>query len=267
MDNDHLRVLMVGDLIGKKACQLLYNQLKSILAEENIDVCIVNGENSYEGNGISLEIVHSLFNSGVNVISSGNHIWKKKDVDEILQANPSLLRPANYPANLPGNGYTIINIKNINIAVINLMGRYYMDPIDCPFDSVNKIIDQIQQTCPIIIIDFHAEYGPEKEALGFFLDGKVSLVAGTHTHVQTADEKILPEGTGYITDIGMVGALESIIGMNIDAPIKKYLLQTPHKYVVEKKSPFIFCGLIASIDKTSGKTLSLRRYKKQFDMP
>ena len=231
-----MRILAVGDLVGENAVKKLQETLPKIREQENIDFVIVNAENSAGGMGITTKIFNELKELNVDVITMGNHTWGKKDIFSFID-DKKIIRPANYSENVPGKGYEIYNCKNKRICVINLIGRTDMNVLsENPFIKINKILDEVKEKSDIIIIDFHAEATAEKIAMGYYLDGKVNAIFGTHTHVATADEQVLPNGTGYITDIGMTGPKKSVIGMDVDASIKRFETTLPEKYKLAEGS-------------------------------
>jgi metallophosphoesterase (TIGR00282 family) len=257
-----MRVLVLGDVIGKPGCRAIFGCLQSLKKTTKADCVIVNGENAHEGQGITPEICSMFFKSGVDVITSGNHIWQQREILPLLEKEERLLRPENYPVGVPGKGSCIITVKNVKVGIINLEGRVFLSSIRCPFLIGKEVTARLKRETNIIIIDFHAEWPEEKEALAIFLDGDISALIGTHTHVQTADERILPNGTGYITDIGMTGPGESIIGMNPEIVIQKNLSQMPLKMVVADK-PADIMGVILEINPENGKTISIKRICKK----
>jgi metallophosphoesterase (TIGR00282 family) len=260
-----LKILFIGDIVGKSGRKAIKYLLANIIDKSNIDIVIANGENAAGGFGITKIVSQELFDSGINVITTGNHVWNKKETQTLISAEKKILRPANYPDNVPGCGSGISNTPlGEKIGVINISGRVFMDPLDCPFRVVQKEISLIEKETKNIIVDFHAEATSEKMAMGWFLDGKVSAVVGTHTHVQTADERILPGGTGYITDVGMTGSFDSIIGIKKDNPIKKFLTQMPQKFEVAKKD-IRFQGVIVEIDSNNGKCITISRITKKLN--
>lgn len=227
-----MNILAVGDIIGTAGVEMLKSKLKNLKEEKEIDFCIVNGENAAEGMGITEKNFNDIIQAGADAITMGNHTWGKKEIFKFID-NPKIIRPANYPEGVVGKGYRIFNYKDKKIAIINLMGRVDINILtENPFIKAKKIINKIEQEVDIIIVDFHAEATAEKIAMGYYLDGKITAIFGTHTHVQTADEKILPEGTGYITDIGMTGPKNSVIGMDINASIKRFETALPEKYKI-----------------------------------
>jgi metallophosphoesterase (TIGR00282 family) len=252
-----LKILVVGDIVGRPGREILKSRLQGIIDVHRIDLVVVNGENSAGGKSITPDIVRELFSIGVHVITTGNHIWDNKEVIGILDSEPALLRPANYPPGVSGHGYHIVDSKGIKTCVMNLQGRLFMDPIDCPFQKFNELYPRIKDLVDIIIIDFHAEATSEKIAFGWHVDGRASAVFGTHTHVQTADEVILPGGTGYITDIGMTGSFNSVIGVNKDNSVKRFLTFTRVKFEVAEGNNKINAAVF-EINK-NGKTEGIER--------
>ena len=253
-----MRILAVGDIVGSTGINELKSKLKGIKESENIDFVIVNGENSAEGMGITEKNFNDIISQDVDVVTMGNHTWGKKDIFKFID-NPKIIRPANYPEGVLGKGYNIYNCKDKKIAVINLIGRVDINILtENPFLEVKKIIQKIEKQVDIIIVDFHAEATAEKIALGYYLDGKATIVFGTHTHVQTADEKILPKGTAYITDIGMTGPENSVIGMDINASIKRFETALPEKYKIAE-GKCMFNGVIFDIDEKISKVVDIKR--------
>lgn len=247
-----MKILAVGDIVGSAGINELKQKLKKIKEEEKIDFVIVNGENSAEGMGITEKNFKDITSLGVDCITMGNHTWGKKDIFKFID-NPKIIRPANYPNGVVGKGYNIYKCKDKKIAVINLIGRVDINILtENPFLEANKIIDKIKNEVDMIFVDFHAEATAEKIALGYYLDGKVTAVFGTHTHIQTADEKILPNGTAYITDIGMTGPKYSVIGMNIQASIKRFETALPERYKIAE-GECILNGVIFDVDDTTSK--------------
>jgi metallophosphoesterase (TIGR00282 family) len=236
--------------------------LQSLLKETRADVVIANGENASGGLGITPDTAESLFKSGIDVITSGNHIWQKKEILRILDEDNRILRPENYPLGTPGKGHFLINRKDIPIAVLNLQGRVNMYSIRCPFTVGDSLLRKIAKSTKVIVVDFHAELPEEKEALALYLDGKASAIIGTHTHVQTADEKILPGGTAYITDIGMTGPMNGVIGMKRDISIRRSLMQIPYKMEVEDTAAVVM-GVLVSVEVSSGKAVSITRIRRE----
>ena len=256
-----MKVLVIGDIIGNSGVNDVKNKLPNIIKEKNIDFVIANAENSADGMGITSKIYKELILAGVNVITMGNHTWGKKDIFNIIE-NKKLLRPANYPDGVPGNGYGVFEVNGKKIAVINLIGRVTMNVLsENPFIKAKEIISQIKNKADIIIIDFHAEATAEKIAMGYYLDGEVTCVFGTHTHVATADEQILEKGTAYITDIGMTGPKRSIIGMEVEASIKRFETTLPEKYRVSPDKEIILNGIILEINDENCRAKKIDRIK------
>jgi 2',3'-cyclic-nucleotide 2'-phosphodiesterase len=253
-----LNALILGDTIGISGCRAIFTGLQSIKKKYKADLTIINGENAAEGFGLTPEIMQQLFSAGAQVITSGNHIWQKKEILPYLDSEKFLLRPANYPSGVVGKGICIIEVKGQQIAVINLHGRVRLGNYDCPFKKSIEIIRGLKKEIKIIIIDFHAEEPEEKEALALYLDGKISALVGTHTHVQTADERILPGGTAYQTDIGMTGPSMSVIGFDPVTAVQRSLSQMPLKMVVSENKAIIE-GALIKIDAESGRAVDINR--------
>lgn len=255
-----IKILFLGDIVGKTGRTLFQKHIGRLKRELEIDAVIVNGENASHGRGIIPKNMNSFKHNGVDVVTSGNHVWKNKEIYAYLNENRDLLRPANYPSSCPGTGATTFSCKGKEIGVINLQGRVFMrDHIDCPFKTAESILTYLKNKTNIIVVDFHAEASSEKMGLAYFLDGKVSAVLGTHTHVQTADERILPGGTAYITDVGMAGSLNSMIGVTKEPVMRHLMTQMPARFVVDTAPPFIMTGVLLEIDMTSGKAMSIKR--------
>jgi len=260
-DKQTIRILCVGDVIGEPGMQMFDKHIASLKEKYLIDGVIVNGENSSKtGRGITPVIMQKFKDLGVHVVKSGNHVWDNAQIMNYFSQHNDLLRPANYPSVCPGTGMTIIPIDDIQVGVINLQGRvFFKEATDCPFRAAQSLLTFLRTKTPIIVIDFHAEASAEKAAMGLYLDGQVSAVVGTHMHVQTADERILPQGTAFITDIGMVGAKNSIIGFKKEPTLGMMLTQMPHRFEVEPAGPFILNAVVITIDKASGHAHSIQR--------
>ena len=257
-----MKVLVIGDIVGKAGRNIICDILPILKEREKIDFVIANGENAAHGSGITPKITQELLAYGVDVITTGDHIWDRKEIVQFIGREPRLLRPANYPTGIPGEGWVVITTLNkIKVGVINLVGRVFMKPMECPFRRAEEALKKISAETKNIIVDMHAEATSEKIALGYFLDGKVSAVIGTHTHVQTADEKILPGGTAYITDIGMTGSSNSVLGREIKPVIKKFLTGMPAQFDVADENP-ILCGAIIEINPETGKATKIKRIAK-----
>ena len=256
-----MNILIIGDIVGISGVNKVKEILPKFKKDNNIDFVIANGENSADGMGITSKIFKELLLAGVDVITMGNHTWGKKDIFNIIE-NKKLLRPANYPKDVLGNGYGIYECNGKKIAVINLIGRASMNVLsENPFIVADEIIEKIKNEVDAIIIDFHAEATAEKIAMGYYLDGKVTCLFGTHTHVATADEEILENGTAYITDIGMTGPKKSVIGMEVDASIKRFVTTLPEKYKVSDDKEVILNGCILSLNSESCRVEKIDRIK------
>lgn len=255
-----MNILAIGDIVGNSGVDYASAKIKKVCGEHNIDFVIVNGENSAVGNGITREAAQKIFNSGADVITLGNHAFSKKDVVNLL-LNMSVIRPINYPERTVGEGCIIKEKNGKKIAVINAIGRLNLLNVDCPFRTVMRKIRQIKDECDIIIVDFHAEATSEKSALANYLDSYATVVYGTHTHVQTADERILPGGTGFITDIGMTGVADSILGVKKDIIIRRFMTQMPERFsLAEGKCEM--CGAAFKIDDKTNKCTEIVRIRE-----
>lgn len=254
-----LKILFIADIVGSSGRRAVSEFLPQILDLYSVDFILANGENAAGGLGITPQIAEELFGKGIDLLTSGNHVWKKKEVLGFLESDRRLLRPANYPEGAPGFGTALItNSMNTSVGIINLEGRVFMKTLDCPFLVAKREIERLKEDTEILIVDFHAEATSEKVALGWFLDGEVSAVIGTHTHVQTADEIILPKGTAYITDAGMTGPMHSVIGMKTEIVLRRFLTQIPQKFEVAK-GDIQLQGVVITIDPTSGKSTHIER--------
>ncbi len=226
---------------------------------------VVNGENAAGGFGLNVALMNQFFSLGVNVITSGNHIWQQEDLRPLLDSEKRLLRPANYPPQAPGHGSVVVEVKSQKVGVLNLQGRQSMPTIDCPFRVGAEHVAKLRKQTPLILVDFHAESPEEKEALALYLDGKVSAVVGTHTHVQTADEKILPQKTAYITDLGLCGPSESVIGSKPELSIERQLTQMPIRSEIADTAPVIQ-GVCLTLDVSNGQALNIERFTRTYDI-
>lgn len=256
-----MNILFVGDIVGSPGREMVKKYLPKLKALYQPELTIVNGENSAGGKGITEKVAKDLFEMGAQVITLGNHTWDQKETGEFLERTPHVIRPANFPQGAPGRGFTIVQVNQTKIGVINLQGRTYLPAIDCPFKKADELVQLISQETPIIIVDFHAEATSEKEAMGWYLDGRVSTVVGTHTHVQTADERILPKGTAYITDVGMTGPQNGILGMKKEAIINRFLTAMPARFEVLKEGPAQLNAVVVSIDRETGRAEDIMRIR------
>ncbi len=253
-----MNIIAIGDVVGRQGCEFLRAHLPALKKLKKIDLCIVNGENSAPGNGVTPDSAQYLFDSGVDLITSGNHVYNKSEVYDFLDARSDIIRPANYSDNNPGRGYAVIDMGRCSVGVINLLGNSFIsDNVQNAFLCVEAMLPKLEN-CRIKLVDFHAEATGEKRAMGFFLDGKVSAVFGTHTHVITADEQILPQGTAYITDIGMTGPKQSVLGINPESIIKKMKYAIPSRFDVPDTA-CIMTGCIFEIDDKTGMSVSTER--------
>ena len=260
-----MKILFIGDIVGKPGRELIRKGVRPLVQHFDIDLVIANAENSAAGFGITREIGDQLLDWGVDVMTSGNHIWDKKEALDYIGAEPRLLRPANYPAGAPGNGSYLARTRDGRTAgVVNVMGRVFMLNIDDPFAVVLREIEALKQRTRIVFVDFHAEATSEKIAMGWHLDGKVTAMVGTHTHVQTADERILPKGTAYLTDVGMTGPHDSIIGVEIAAALGRFLTALPQKFETATGNPRLN-AVIVDADEQTGRATSIERLSLNAD--
>ena len=257
-----MRILVIADIFGEPGREAVKKLLPEIKGEEKIDLCIANGENAAGGFGITPKIAEQLFSWGVDIITMGNHVWDRKEVLDIIN-DQRMIRPANYPPGVPGRGWTVVTVdKAARVGIINLSGRVYMGNFDCPLRTADKVIAELKNQADIIIVDMHGEITSEKVALGWYLDGRVSAVVGTHTHIPTADERILPGGTAYITDVGLTGSLDSVIGVKKEIIIQRFLTQMPVRFE-EATANVVLAGVVIDIDAESGKATAIKRIQKQ----
>lgn len=251
-----MNLLFLGDVVGENGCEFVASKLSAVKREYSVDITVINGENSANGNGITPKSAESLFSAGADVITTGNHCFRRKEVMQLYEENNCLLRPANYPEGNPGKGVCIYDMGRTRIAVINLMGTLYLEALDNPFTVIDRLLEDIDT--PNIFIDFHAEATSEKKSLGQYLAGRVTGVFGTHTHVQTADEAILPGGTAYITDAGMCGAELSVLGIKSEIAIQKQRFHSPVRFT-ESDNPAFLNGVVTNFDEKTGKAYNIKR--------
>jgi metallophosphoesterase (TIGR00282 family) len=260
-----MRIIFIGDIVGSPGRKIVHDRLADILAQRKIDLCIANGENSASGFGITPRLAEELFGAGIEVLTGGNHIWDRKEILDFFPHEPRLLRPANFPNGSPGSGLFVGRAKNgTGYAILNLQGRTFMTPIDDPFRAALVEIAKIPPDVKVILVDMHAETTSEKQAMGWHLDGKVSAVLGTHTHVATADEHVLPKGTAYITDVGMTGPHDSVIGMEKQGIVQRFLDAMPAKFAVAE-GDVQMNTVILDVDETSGHAHSIERANFRLD--
>ncbi len=253
-----MKVLFIGDIIGEPGRKIVRSNIRSLMEPYRPDLVIANGENTAGGFGITPEIAEELFSLGIHVLTSGNHVWDKKEIEPYLEKQDRLIRPANYPAGDPGYGSVVISAAAGKAAVLNLEGRVFMSNLEDPFRTADREIEKLKRETSVVIIDFHAEATSEKAALAWYIDGKASAVVGTHTHVQTADERILTAGTAFITDVGMTGPTDSVIGVKREQAIARFLYQRPHRFEIPK-GPVHLSAVIIDVDAKTGKANSIER--------
>lgn len=256
-----MNVLFIGDIMGEPGRRAMSRLLPKVVTQHVVDLVIGNGENVAGGFGITPELAQELFEMGLSVITTGNHAWDRKEILDFIRQEPRLLRPANYPGGAPGQGSIVVETPaGERLAVLQLMGRTFMPTLDCPFQVARREVARLKAETRAIIVDMHAEATSEKMAMGHFLDGEVSAVVGTHTHVQTADEQILPKGTAYITDIGMTGPVHSVIGIKKELAIEKFLTQMPRRFEVAS-GPAVFSAVLIELDGQIGKAIHIQRFR------
>ena len=252
--------MVVGDVMGSPGRDVLVKHLAFAREQHKVDAVIANGENAAGGFGLTTQTADEMFAAGVDFITSGNHIWDKREFRRELDETDRILRPANYPPALPGRGSgTFAAVNGVRIGVVNLMGRVFMPPVDDPFRVGRALVDDLRQVTPVIVVDVHAEATSEKMALGRFLDGSVSLLYGTHTHVQTADEQIFSGGTAYLTDVGMTGPSEGVIGMEQNAVLERFTSAVSERFAVQKTGTRQFCAAVTTVDVATGRALEIKR--------
>ena len=262
-----MKILLIGDIVGRPGRVIVEREVVRLREERGIDLVVANCENAAGGSGITPPIADALFRAGVDVLTSGNHVWRKREAFDLLKLDHRVIRPANYPNGAPGSGSTIVEtLSGRKVGVLNVMGRVFMEPLDCPFRAAERELARLTLVTPIIIVDMHAEATSEKVAMGWFLDGKVSCVFGTHTHIPTADERILPRGTGFITDVGMTGPYDSVIGRRVDQILERFLSNLPVKSDVAEGN-IQLRGLLVDVHPTTGKAVSVERITSTLDEP
>jgi metallophosphoesterase (TIGR00282 family) len=261
-----MRILFIGDIVGKIGRNAISTYLPKLKQEYRPTVSIVNAENAAHGKGLTEKIYKQLLREGVDFMTMGNHTYGQRKIYEFIDEAKRMVRPANFPSEAPGVGMRIIQINDIKLAIINLQGRAFMQDIDDPFKKADELVKEAQNVTPYIFVDFHAETTSEKNAMGWYLDGRVSAVVGTHTHIQTSDNRILPSGTGYITDVGMTGFYDGILGINRDEVIERFITSLPQRHVVPDNGRSVLSGVIIDIDK-NGKTTNIERILINDDNP
>ena len=254
-----MNILCIGDVVGSAGCSFLRAHLPALKKLKAVDMVVVNGENSADGNGILPASAGYLFDSGVDVITTGNHVFRRREVYNLLEQNERLLRPANYPDAAPGTGFVVVDFGYTRAAVINLLGTVYLEALRCPFETADRLITRARaEDARVILLDFHAEATAEKKALAFYLDGRVTAVFGTHTHTQTADEQILPDGTGFITDLGMTGPYHSVLGAQPELAIRKMKDKMPVRFAAAE-GPCFLNGCLFQVDPQTGRCIACER--------
>ncbi len=260
-----MKILAIGDIIGRPGRVIIERTLIPLREELGVDLVVANCENAAGGSGITPGIADDLFRAGVDVLTSGNHVWRKREAYDLLRLDPRVVRPANYPTGVPGSGSTIVETRSgQKVGVLNVMGRVFMEPLDCPFRSAERELERLRLVTPVIVVDMHAEATSEKVAMGWFLDGRVSVVFGTHTHIPTADERILPHGTAVITDVGMTGPYDSVIGRRVEQILERFLTSLPHKSEVAEGNVQLR-GLLVDVNPVTGKATAVSRMTKVLD--
>lgn len=257
-----ITALFLGDIVGQSGCRAVFIGLQKLIRSRGADFIVINGENAVDGFGITPQIAAQVFQAGAHVITTGNHIWQKSEILPYLDSQERILRPVNYPPGVAGHGSCVVDVKGEKIAVLNLQGRVRMWTIDCPFRKGREQVRKLRQATKMILVDFHAEATDEKEALAWYLDGDVTAIVGTHTHVQTADERILPGGTAYITDLGMSGPTGSVIGFEPAISVQRSLTQMPLRNEVSENAAWLQ-GVVITIDPETGKALSIERVREE----
>ncbi|HXH82359.1 MAG TPA: TIGR00282 family metallophosphoesterase [Candidatus Tectomicrobia bacterium] len=255
-----MNVLMVGDVFGEPGRAAVAKLLPRLRQEHAIDLCVVNVENAAAGFGVTPPMCRQFLEQGADVLTSGNHIWDRKEIVEYITRENLLLRPANFPAGTPGVGHVTVKAGPHRVAVLNLMGRVFMNPIDCPFRKADELLPELKREAKVVLVDMHCEATSESQAMGWYLDGRVSAVVGTHRHVQTADERVLPGGTAYITDLGMTGPTDGVIGVDRDTILQRFLSQMPVRFE-PAKGPAALHGAVIVVDPDTGRASEIRRLR------
>ena len=262
MSPSKIGILFIGDIVGAYGRAIVGQLLPGLKQEFSPDLIIANGENAAHGYSITEKIYNELLEMGIDAFTMGNHTWEKKELVAKIDILDRIARPANYPPGVPGRDHLIIDCQGVKVGIVNLLGRVFMQCMDCPFQAADRVITRLREKASVIIVDMHAEATSEKTAMGYFLDGKVSAVIGTHTHVMTADDRILLNGTAYLTDAGMVGALDSVIGMNREQILKKFITQMPEKFEPTDFGPGLLNAVFLRIDAATGKALEIKKISR-----
>lgn len=255
-----VNVLFLGDVVSQCGCDFVRKKLPAYKRFAGVDLCIANAENSAKGNGVTPQSAQFLLSSGVDFLTTGNHAFRRRECYDYLDESDTIIRPYNYPAGAPGQGVGVIDMGYVRVGVVNLMGTMYLDALDNPFHAVERALQELDD-CRVVLVDFHAEATSEKRAMGFFLDGRVSVVVGTHTHVQTSDDCVLPGGTGYITDLGMCGAVQSVLGVKKELVIEKFRTLMPARFDTEESDDCVIEGCLFDLDEKTGRCRSAQRIR------
>ncbi|MCA9727634.1 MAG: TIGR00282 family metallophosphoesterase [Candidatus Eisenbacteria bacterium] len=259
-----MRILMIGDVVAAPGRRILTHWVPRLRRELQLDLVVANVENAAGGVGITSSTVAEIRDSGVDVLTGGNHIWDKSEGIGVIEESPALVRPLNYPPGTPGRGFGIYSVDGQRVAVLNALGRIFMNPIDCPFRTIDAVLGKLDPAIKVILVDFHAEATAEKIAMGWYLDGRVSAVVGTHTHVQTADERILPQGTGYLTDVGMTGPHDSVIGVRKELALRRMTSGLPVRFQPAEHDARLH-GVWMEFEPTTGRTVHMERIQRRMD--
>ncbi|TDL34982.1 TIGR00282 family metallophosphoesterase [Jeotgalibacillus sp. S-D1] len=262
-----MKILFIGDVVGSLGREMVEEYLPQLKEKYKPDCTIVNGENAASGRGITEKIYRQLEGAGADAITMGNHTWDNRELFQFIDQTQNIIRPANYPKGAPGKGIQMIQAGSSEVAVINALGRTFMNPVDDPFPVVKKLVDDAKRHTPFVFVDFHAEATSEKQAMGWHLDGKASAVVGTHTHVQTADNRILPGGTAYLSDVGMTGPYDAVLGMEREAVLKRFVTSLPVRFEVPKSGRTLLSGCIIELERKTGRALSINRILINEDRP
>ena len=262
-----MKILFLGDVVGSPGRNMVQEYLPKLKQKYKPNLTVINGENAASGKGITEKIYKQLLEWGADVVTLGNHTWDRREVFDFIDDAKNIIRPANFPEGTPGRGMTFVNVNGTEVAIINMQGRTFLPPLDDPFRQMDELINKAKQRTNIIFVDFHAEATSEKQAMGWYTDGRVSTVVGTHTHTQTADERILPEGTAYITELGMTGPYDGILGVQSDAVIKRFLTNFPVRFEVDEKGRTQLNGVLVTINEKSGLASAIERIMINDDHP
>lgn len=262
-----MNLLFIGDVVGSPGRDMIKEYLPKLKEKYRPHITIINGENAAGGKGITEKIYRQFLEQGAQAVTLGNHAWDNREIFEFIEEAKYLVRPANFPKGTPGKGLVFLKYNNLEVAIINLQGRTFMNPIDCPFQKADELVSQARERTPFIFVDFHAEVTSEKQAMGWYLDGRVSAVVGTHTHVQTADSRVLPGGTGYLTDVGMTGPYDGILGVEKEAVLKRFLTSLPVRFEVPTSGRAQLSAVLFELDSKTGLTRKIERIIINEDHP